>query len=288
MSLHSGLSCPNRDGRIGREGCVFCDNTSFVPPLRHGIPMNIHEQVVTGIEALKKRYGATRFIAYFQSFTNTYALPERLKDIYDQVPPLPEIVGMSIGTRPDCVDEKVLSLIESYYPRLPEVWIEYGLQSIHDKTLKAINRGHSAEAFFAAVSLTRRCAPHVKIAAHVILGLPDEDEAMMLQTAQALGALKIEGVKLHPLYVVKGTELEKLYHAGKVRLLSRDEYAHAAVLFLEELWPQTVVQRLGADCPAHLLVAPSWIADKRGLQTAVAELFDRKDTYQGAQVKRWD
>ena len=283
LSLHAGFTCPNRDGSISRDGCIFCDNTSFVPPLRNNTPLSVPEQITTGMEALKKRYGAEHFIAYFQSFTNTYASFETLKKTYDTVLEFPEVIGLSVGTRPDCIDEEKLGLIELYTGRLSEVWIEYGLQSIHDTTLNAINRGHDAAAFIEAVKKTRRYAPHVKIGVHVILGLPGEDEAMMVKTAQKLGELKIDGVKLHPLYVVKGTELEQQYNAGTLKLLSLQEYAHAAVRFMEELWPQTVVQRVGADCPAHVLVAPAWISDKKGLQDAIAEMFNEENSFQGEQ-----
>lgn len=185
---------------------------------------------------------------------------------------------MAIGTRPDCVDEDILSLIENYTDDY-EVWLEYGLQSIHNKTLTLLNRGHSYEDFLTAVELTRRRG--IKICAHSIIGLPGETPKDILQTAQELGRLKLEGVKIHPLYVLKGTQLEEMFLRKKYSPLELEEYTALTAEFLEYLWPQTVIQRLTADCPAEFLTAPQWILDKSKVLKEIEQTLLKENTFQG-------
>jgi radical SAM protein (TIGR01212 family) len=180
-----------------------------------------------------------------------------LKERYDVIRNFDDVVGLSIATRPDCVNKEILELIASYADA-HEVWLEYGLQTIHDKTLGFINRGHIYEDFLKAVELTRNY--NIKICAHVIIGLPGETKDMMMATAKELGRLKIDGVKIHPLHVVKGTKMEEIFCRGEYLPLELDEYANILSEFLSYLWPKTVVHRITASCPKEFLVAPSWIA----------------------------
>jgi len=278
ISVNAGFSCPNRDGKISDKGCIYCNNDGFSPSASDG-GKTVASQIAGSMEFLKRRYKTDKFIVYFQPFTNTYAPLERLKEAYDAVRSFKEVVGIAIGTRPDCVDDGVLALINSYTESY-DVWIEYGLQSVHDTSLEKIRRGHSFKDFLDAVERTRKF-PRVKICAHVILGLPGETRAMMMKTAEELAKLKIDGVKVHPLHAVKGTTLEKMFAAGSVKLLTMEEYADLVSGFLERLWPKTVIQRLTADCPKDLLVGPSWINDKERVLAMIKESLEKSLTYQG-------
>ncbi|MFC1592508.1 TIGR01212 family radical SAM protein [Candidatus Omnitrophota bacterium] len=292
-AIDAGFSCPNKDGKISNQGCVYCDNraVSFVsPPDRKLFPNGtrlsakpIESQIEEGITVGRKLFGAEKFIVYFQFHTNTYASADILKQRYDAIKKFPDIVGISIGTRPDCVNQEVLDLIHAYTVDY-EVWIEYGLQSIHDKTLKLINRGHSYNDFSRAVEATRR-KKDIKICAHVIIGLPGETKQHILQTAEELGRLKLDGIKIHPLHVIRGTKLEELLSAGLCKPLDFDEYVNLTVDFLEQLWPNTVVQRISADCPEDLLVSPLWILGKNKMLNAVENTLLEKNKYQGRLYK---
>jgi len=277
ISLDAGLTCPNRDGRISTGGCMYCNSRgSGTGASRQGL--SITEQIMRGKEFLKKRYKAQKFIAYFQSFSNTYGPYEKLKGLYQEALAIDDIVGLSIGTRPDCVDESVLTLLERYAKDYL-VWIEYGLQSIHDRTLALINRGHDVGCFKGAVDKTR--GRGIKICAHVILGLPLEDRHDMLATAKAVAAMGIDGIKIHLLYVVKGTRMEKLYLEGKYRCLEQEEYVNLVCDFLELLPPDMVIQRLTGDPHPYELVAPEWSLRKNETLSLISKIFADRDSWQG-------
>jgi radical SAM protein (TIGR01212 family) len=202
ISLDAGLGCPNRDGAVSRGGCIYCDGRgSGTGALTEGRE-SISRQISKAEGFIRKRYKARKFIAYFQSFTNTYAPAAQLKRLYDEALDHPHMVGLSVGTRPDCIDEEILEMISAYRKNYL-VWMEYGLQSAHDETLKTINRGHSVACFERAVHLTHDSG--LNICAHVILGLPGEDRKMMLETARFIANLPVQGVKIHSLYVIRGT-----------------------------------------------------------------------------------
>jgi hypothetical protein len=284
ISIDAGFSCPNRDGNTGQDGCIFCDNRGFSFNSRIlPRPIPIQTQVKEGIELGRKRFKAEKFMIYFQAYTNTYAPLEILRQKYDIVKRFKDIVGISIGTRPDCVNEDILDLIASYAQDY-EVWLEYGLQSIHKKSLEFINRGHLYQNFLDAIELTRK-RKDIKICAHIILGLPTETPEDMLATAQELGRLKLEGIKIHPLHIIEGTQLEELFQKKLYKPLELDEYVSLVSEFLEYLWPNTVIQRISADCPRHLLVAPLWIIEKDRLLKKIEETLLRKDTFQGRLYK---
>jgi radical SAM protein (TIGR01212 family) len=208
ISLDAGLGCPNRDGTISRKGCIFCDRRGSGTGGFGEQGLSIDQQIGQAREFIQKRYHAKKFIAYFQSFTNTYAPLHKLKEIYSRALAHEGMVGLSVATRPDCVDTDILRLISSYQQD-HLVWIEYGLQSAHDVTLMRINRGHNVACFERSVMMTNECG--LNICVHVILGLPGEDHEMMLQTARFLSGLPIHGVKIHLLYVVRGTPLAALF-----------------------------------------------------------------------------
>ncbi len=260
IGLDAGFSCPNRDGTKGEGGCIYCNaggsRSAYTDP-----SLSVAEQLSTRIDLLKKTKAATKFIAYFQAFTNTYGPVDRLRDAYDTVLAFEDIVGLTIGTRPDAVDRKKLELISSYKDRR-DVWIEYGLQSIHDRTLSYIKRGHSFDDFLTALRLTKEF--DIRACVHVILGLPGETKEDMMRTARKISELKVAGVKIHLLHILKGSELEKLYNEGKMRLLGRDEYIELVCDFLENLSPDIIIQRLTGQGSRDDHVAPAWALDKIG------------------------
>ncbi len=278
IPIDAGFGCPNRDGSISDKGCIFCDSRGSGTGALINKGISIKDQVRAAREYLKKRYKARRFIAYFQSFTNTYAPVSRLKEVYEQALCFEDIVGISIGTRPDCVDEEKLRLIASYKEQYM-VWIEYGLQSAHDTTLNRINRGHDVACFERAVRMTERYG--INICAHVILGLPGEDRDMMLDTARYISSLPIHGVKIHLLYVVEGTPLADMYKRGELRCLDMEEYVGLVVDFLELLRPEIVIQRLTGDPVRDELVAPAWAKEKGKVLRIIQEGLEKRNTYQG-------
>lgn len=276
ISLDAGLGCPNRDGTVGRGGCIYCnDKGSGTGAARFA---GISEQVRIGKERLARKYKAKKFMAYFQSFSNTYAPLPRLAALYGQALTDPDVVGLSIGTRPDCVTDQTLD----YLAELGEnnlIWLEYGLQSAKDETLQRIRRGHCVAAFIDAVKRTR--ARKIPVCAHVILGLPDENIEDMLHTARFLALQDIQAVKIHLLYVIKGTTLDEMYRSGEYSCLSREAYAAAVGEFLALLPPHIIVQRLTGDPHPEELVSPAWALDKQRNLEAVRAYMEKNGLYQG-------
>ena len=282
ITVDAGFSCPNRDGTLSTGGCIYCNpRGSGTGAYARGL--SITDQLLAGKLALSRKYKAKKFIAYFQAFTNTYAPFDPLKKKYDEALAVNDVVGLSIGTRPDCVAEKVLDLLEAYAKK-NLIWIEYGLQSIHDATLSLINRGHDFKSFQNSVAATKNRG--INICAHVILGLPGEKKHHMLETAEALAELGIQGVKLHLLYVIKGTELEKLFHENKYRCLEQKEYVDLVCDFLERLPAEVVIQRLTGDPHPRELVAPSWSLRKNETLTLIRETLQKRDSCQGNRTNR--
>lgn len=277
VSIDGGFTCPNVDGTVTTGGCVYCDNRSFSPGRRQG-RMPVAEQVRRGIAALQKRYDADRFLAYFQAGTNTYASVEKLRRLYDEALAHPQVIGLAIGTRPDCVADPVLDLLQEY-ARDRFVCLELGLQSRHDRSLDWMNRGHHFDAFLDAVA--RSQGRGLDLCVHVILGLPGEDRDDMLATADAVAALPVQGVKIHNLHVVRDTPLEGMYRRGEVRMMEFAEYVEVLCDFLERLPPGMVIHRLNGDAPADYLVAPAWCLDKQAILRAVHEELRRRDSRQG-------
>ena len=277
VSLDAGFTCPNVDGAVGTGGCIFCNIRSFSPSRRLAIP-SLARQIEEGVRRLRRRNGPDRFLAYFQPATNTYAPVDRLRAVYEEALAHPLVVGLAVGTRPDCVSDDVLDLLAELASRTWVV-IEYGLQTIHDKSLAWLHRGHTYAAFQDAAERTRRRG--IPFGAHVILGIPGETREDVLATARALGESGVHSVKLHNLYAVRDTLLADWVQDGKVRLLDRDEYARCVVDFLEALPPQCVVDRISGDAPPEYLVAPAWASDKAAVRSAVEAEFARRDSWQG-------
>ena len=282
ISIDAGLSCPNRDGTISTGGCIYC-NAKGSGTGAHSRGLSITEQLDKGKQALAKRYKAKKFIAYFQSFTNTYAPVAKLEQFYGEALGVKDVVGLAIGTRPDCVDEQVLELLQNY-ARNWLIWIEYGLQTVHDATLSFINRGHDFKAFQNAVDATIN--RNIKICAHIILGLPGETGAMMMETARILSDMRIDGIKLHLLYVVKGTKLAELYNKGIYRCLEQDEYVNIIADFLEKIPSNIVIQRLTGDPHPEELIAPSWSIKKTETLALINEMLTKRDSWQGKTAER--
>ncbi|HSQ83936.1 MAG TPA: TIGR01212 family radical SAM protein, partial [Desulfobacterales bacterium] len=280
ITIDAGLSCPNRDGTISTGGCIYC-NVRGSGTGAHTKGLSVIDQVVTAKKALSKRYKAKKFIAYFQSFTNTYGPITTLKNLYEQALSVEDVVGISIGTRPDCVDEPILDLIQGYTDNYL-VWIEYGLQSANDSTLALINRGHDFNCFKAAVEATKNRG--INICAHVILGLPHEKKVHMLQTARAVADMGIDGIKLHLLYVVKGTKLDHLYRKKHYRCLEQNEYIDIVCDFLERIPKHIVIQRLTGDPHPNELVAPAWSLKKTETISLIRKTLEKRDTWQGKYV----
>jgi radical SAM protein (TIGR01212 family) len=276
ITLDAGLGCPNRDGTVGRGGCIYCNEKGSGTGAARSA--GISEQIRAGKERLARRYKARKFIAYFQSFSNTYAPLPRLAALYGEALADPDIVGLNIGTRPDCVSNETLDHLAALSER-SLVCMEYGLQSAKDETLERIHRGHTVVAFIDAVDRTRE--RKIPVCAHLILGLPGEDTEDMLQTAELIASLDVQAVKIHLLYVIKGTELDAMYRAGRYSCLSREEYAAAVGEFLAVLPHGMVIQRLTGDPHPEELVAPAWALDKRGNLEAVKAYMEKKGLYQG-------
>lgn len=277
VSLDAGLSCPNIDGTISKEGCIFCDNASFAPSMKHR-GLTITEQIDKQLPKLRHRYDAEKFLAYFQTGTNTYGDIETLKILFKQATEHPDIIGLIIGTRPDSISEECLEMISEFQNHF-YVSLEYGLQSIHNKTLSWMNRGHSFEQFAATVHKTKK--HNIAVTAHVILGFPNESTHDVLATAEEISKLPLQAVKIHNLHVVKNTTLEKIYKQGQLKILDKSEYLDLLISFIEHLSPNLVIQRLVSDIPRRYLLAPEWTHQKDQFLIEFEQELIKRDTWQG-------
>ena len=280
ITIDAGFSCPNRDGTISNCGCIFCDDGGSFSQA-HSNRLSIEEQVKIGAETLKNRFKAEKFMSYFQAFSNTYKPVGELEKIYKASLTHPDIVGLSIGTRPDCIDNDKLKLISSftqdYY-----TWIEYGLQSVHDKTLLKINRGHDYKCFLKAYEKTKEAG--INICLHIILNLFETYDEMM-QTAKTIAKLEPEGVKIHMLCALEGTKITEMYNNGELNFMSEDEYVNTVCDFLEYLPPQTTIHRLAGNGLRTELVAPRWIVKKLDCLNKIDREFERRNSGQGAKFE---
>ena len=277
IGLRLDFTCPNRDGKLTVGGCIYCNNASHTPQ-DYRPRASVTEQLERGALAIRKRHGAEKFIAYFQSYTNTYGSVAKLERLYREALDFPGVVGLSISTRPDCVADDVLDLITDV-ARHTYLWLELGLESMHDRTLQWVNRGHGVREF---VDAAERCKNRgLRLCTHLILGFPHESRKEMLQTPELLNRLHIDGIKLHNLHVIKNTALEKIYHAGDVPLLSQQEYVALVVDFLELLSPETSVHRLTGETYRAITVAPDWSINKIGVHNAIHREMGERDSWQG-------
>jgi radical SAM protein (TIGR01212 family) len=274
VSLDAGFTCPNRDGTKATGGCVYCNNDSF----HFSEGASLRDQLASGIEKAKSRYGARKMIAYFQAYTNTYAPVNTLYDMYSTIYDFSEIVGLSIGTRPDCVPDEVLEMIQRF-TATHEVWIEYGLESSHDETLRRINRAHTFGDFADAV--LRTAGRNIKIGTHIMIGFPWESEEAVYETARKVACLPLDAIKIHNLHIVRGTALERMHERSQFQLMSMEQYVKWTAHVLELLPPEMIVLRLSAECPEELLIAPEWCNRKREIAAGILEELRRRNSYQG-------
>jgi hypothetical protein len=281
ISLDAGMTCPNRDGSKGTGGCAYCDAKGSGPSA-YFQSISVEKQLLQGKTFLKKRFGAQKFIAYFQSYSNTYAPISILKSLYEEALSVEDVVGLSVGTRPDCLSPEILDLLADFQSS-HLVWMEYGLQSFHARTLDLINRGHTIEDFIRAVEETRK--RHINICVHVILGLPGEGLEEILATARRLAELDIQGLKIHSLYISRETLMETWYGQGTVQPLLQEQYVDWVCRFLELCPPHWIIQRLTGDPDPGQLVAPLWALKKQETLRMILARFRETGSYQGAKRK---
>lgn len=277
ITLDAGFSCPNRDGTISTGGCIFCDDGGSFSQA-HSNLLSIEEQVNIGAKTLHDRFKAEKFMSYFQAYTNTYKPVNKLERIYKSALNHPDVVGLSIGTRPDCVEDDKLNLIseiaQDYY-----TWVEYGLQSIHNKTLKKINRGHDFDCFLKAYERTKEKG--INVCTHVIFGLWETRDEI-LETAQKLAELKVDGVKIHMLCALKDTKLAKLYENKEIDFMSEEEYVNLVCDFLEILPQTTTIHRLAGNGLKKNLIAPRWLGAKLDCLNKIDRELLKRNSYQGS------
>lgn len=277
LALDGGMTCPNRDGTLGTGGCIFCSrggSGDFAAPLM----TSVHDQIDAAMEKVAKKISSGRYIAYFQSYTNTYAPAEYLERIFREALSHPAVAALSVATRPDCLPPEVLELLKDLNGIKP-VWVELGLQTIHEDTARMILRGYPLPVF--EDSFMRLKEAGLTVIAHVILGLPGETRDMMLETVRYLGALGIDGIKLQLLHILKGTDLAAAYEADPFPILTLEEYLDLVIDCIASLPPQVVIHRISGDGPKSLLIAPLWSANKRLVLNSMTRRFKERGICQG-------
>lgn len=281
LSIDAGFTCPNRDGKVGRGGCTYCNNDAFNPSYCES-GKSVSKQIEEGIEFHSNRYRrANKYLAYFQAYSNTYADHEHLKMIYEEALGKPEIIGLVIGTRPDCVNEKLLDyfkeLSERYY-----IIVEYGLESCYDKTLIEINRGHTFQQSVDAIKLT--ASKGIKTGAHLIFGLPGESRTKMLAEAEILSKLPVNNMKFHQLQIIKGTKMEEEFRLNpeKFTFFELADYIEFVIDFLEKLNPNIVIERFAGEVPPRFLAGPGWgLIRNDQILNLIEKRLEERDTWQG-------
>ena len=282
LQIDAGFTCPNRDGTVLSGGCIYCDGRGS--RLRQAGPLpSVGEQICRGKEYYRTHRNAGKLIAYFQTFTNTYGPIEKLRALYDEALREDDVIGLSVGTRPDCVPDDIIDLFQEY-AKHSHVWLELGLQSIHNRTLQYINRGHSAETYLDSVR--RASGKNIHICTHIIVGLPEETPEDMLETARVIATLPIQGIKIHLLLALRGTKIGDLYEQGKIFLLEKNEYVRIVCDILEILPPEMVIQRLTADGYRDIYLAPQWAVNKMEVLNEIDKELERRNTFQGIYFKK--
>jgi radical SAM protein (TIGR01212 family) len=283
VNIDAGFTCPNRDGTLSEGGCVFCNNDSFKPgECRPALSVN--KQVQNGISYLKRRYGAQKFIAYFQAYTNTYAPVGDLERIYREALSESSVVGIAVGTRPDCIDTEKLDLLVDI-AKDKFVLVEYGLQSIYEKSLRYINRGHDYDTFLKAVEETHARGLHTGV--HTIVGIPTETREETLEMADELSGTPVEFIKIHQLQVIKDTPLAETFKHEPFHVFEYEEYLDFVVDFIERLRPDLVLQRLFATAPDEILIAPQWGRTRHEILRDIERRFVERNTWQGRRLRRY-
>jgi radical SAM protein (TIGR01212 family) len=277
ISVDAGFSCPNRDGTLDTQGCIFCGGHGSGS---YGIrrDLDISAQLEDGKEVMRRKYRASKFIAYFQAYSNTYAPLDNLRKLFSEALSVPDVVGLIIATRPDCLPDYILDYLHEI-SKQTHLWLELGIQSIHDRSLELINRRHDHSC--SVDSIQRAKSKGLLVCAHIILGLPGETRDEMLAMTGELNRLGVDGVKLHMLHVMKGTALAEMYGRGEVELLDRDGYAGLICDFLELLNPRILIHRLTGDGGHDNLVAPLWSLKKFEVLNLIDAELERRGTRQG-------
>ena len=281
IAIDAGFTCPNRDGSIGRGGCTFCNNVSFSPNGRRPrqLTRNIAEQIESGRQVIRKRTGAKKYIAYFQAYTNTYADVRELTRLYDEALKEPDVIGLDVGTRPDCVPNEVLDLLVNYQQQGYEVWLDLGLQSAHDATLNHVNRGHGFAEYEEAV--LKAHSRGIKVCTHLILGLPGESTEQHIASHEKVLALGVDGLKFHPLHVVKGTQMANEWRRGEYQPMTMEQYVSDVVELIKRTPDDVIFHRLTGTASSDVLLAPEWCSKKWQVLNAITRALAR-------QVKRID
>ncbi len=278
LPINAGLSCPNRDGTIGYNGCIFCSIDGSASPTTSD-RIDIAEQMENAKKSFKRSNKTTKYIAYFQAYTNTYASREKLKYLYDNAIMVEYVIGLMIATRPDCIPNDILDLIAEYKKDDFELCLEIGMQTMHDKSLALLNRGHSHKDTID--SIQRAAQKKIPVCVHIILGIPGESWRNMMDTADEISSLPINGVKFHHLHVIKGTKLEEYYNDNKVKAVKFKEYISTISDFLERLRPDIMIHRLIGDREETSLIAPTWAQHKGTVLKAIEDELEKRCTYQG-------
>lgn len=277
VTLNGGMSCPNRDGKIGTHGCIFC-SAGGSGDFAADAALSITDQIESQISILSQKRPIHKYIAYFQAYTNTYAPVEYLEKIFTEAISHPKIVALSIGTRPDCLSPEIVALLSRLNKQKP-VWIELGLQTIHESTARYIRRGYPLCVFDDAVKRLRK--GNIEVIVHTILGLPGENTADILETMEYLNHMDIQGIKLQLLHVLRGTDLAADYEKGLFQTYERDEYISLLINCLEHLRPDMVIHRITGDGPKDLLIAPLWASRKREVLNMLHHRMKEEQSYQG-------
>lgn len=277
IAIDADFTCPNRDGSIGRGGCTFCNNVSFSPNGQKPAALNI--QINSGKKVIIKRTRAKKYLAYFQAYTNTYADPTTLKNLYDSALSEPNVIGLCVGTRPDCVPDKVLDLLCEYQEQGYEVWLELGLQSSYDETLKRVNRGHDFKAYCQAIKAAHD--RQLSVCTHLIVGLPGENNTHSKVSLLRVLEQGVEGIKLHPLHVVKGTQLANEWRRGEYQSLGINEYINTVVDLVAMTPKEIIFHRLTATARKNILLAPSWCAHKWNVLNGITTELKKRGYSQG-------
>lgn len=281
VSLNGGFTCPNKDGKVGTRGCIYCSRTGS-GEFAGNIKDNLLKQFDNIKEMMSKKWPNSKYIAYFQANTNTYAPLDVLKEKYETVYKLPNVVGLSIATRPDSIEDDVYDYLEKL-SKETYLTVELGLQSIHEKTNKIINRCHSLECFDKAVKELRK--RNINVVVHIINGLPYETKEMMIDTVKYLNNLDIQGIKIHMLHILKNTDLYDMYQKEKFHILSRDEYVSIVCEQLRYLREEIVINRITGDPKEDDLVEPTWLIKKFGVLNEIDKYMSKYDIYQGDKIK---
>ena len=278
ISVDAGFTCPNRDGRLGTGGCIYCNNDSFNPSYCQR-EKSVKQQLVEGKEFFRRKYPEMRYMAYFQAFTNTYSTLDHLKSLYEEALDVEDVVGLVIGTRPDCIDDTLLDYL-TQLARQTMVTLEYGIETANDDTLRLIRRGHDFQCVRDAVERTK--GRGIVIGGHVILGLPGEDAEESVRQATIMTELGLDVLKIHQMQIIRGTRLAQMYAENPFHLYSPEEYSELIVRYLEHLSEDMVVERFASQSPKEMLIAPKWGLKNYELTNLIVNKMKREGRRQGS------